>query len=217
MAFIILGVVSVYALLGGGQSFFKQFGLNSISTVIFLTIVIIGNIIPPIRLTANFSLSIGGSLIIVYALLSIFYHNKFATQLYIIYISAFLGFAFYFLGRYLLNSPTGLFNTTNYLLLAGLSLAVSLFSVSPKNAFSIGVFSITMTDLIFSMQMPNSVYILGGNGSFLAMVAVSMLSIISLIVILSAKAKVYPSRKEMIYEASEELFPDEEDEKPKNY
>ncbi|MEG2453721.1 MAG: hypothetical protein RSB20_02520, partial [Clostridia bacterium] len=154
MAFIILGVVSVYALLGGGQSFFKQFGLNSISTVIFLTIVIIGNIIPPIRLTANFSLSIGGSLIIVYALLSTFYHNKFATQLYIIYISAFLGFAFYFLGRYLLNSPTGLFNTTNYLLLAGLSLAVSLFSVSPKNAFSIGVFSITMTDLIFSMQMP---------------------------------------------------------------
>lgn len=212
MAYIIIGVVSVIVLLGGGKKFLVNFGGKNILIVILLTLVMIGQIIPPIRITNYFYFSIGGTLLLIYAFISAFYRNKFTTQLYIFYISALLGFAFYFFGRYV-SGITGisLFEKMDKLFYTIIALTVCLFAGNAKNAFSISILSITVADLLYAIQT-KTVYNLGGGRSFTAVVLITAIAMVAQILIKMVTVRLCPSRKEMLFEASEEIYPEEKDE-----
>lgn len=214
MAYIIIGLVSVIFLLGGGKRFALNFGGRRIVIVIMLTLAMVGNIIPPLKISNSFYILLGGSLLLIYALISAFYKNRFITILYIFYISALLGFGFYFFGKYVLGDINiGLFGKADWLFYSIIALAICLFAGDPKNAFSIGILSITVADLLYVLQHKMAMYTLGASEVFTAMVVVTSMAVVAQILIKMVTVRVCPNRKEMLFEASDELYPDEKDNK----
>lgn len=194
MIYLIIGAVCVIALLGGAKGLFKSMGLSNLAAVILFTAFMVGNLIPPIRVSDNVLLSVGGVLMMAYALFLTFYRNSWAAKVYILYVSLTLGFLFYFAGQRFVSTSAGLFDQTNWLLWGIIALSVCLLSGEPRNAFSIGVMTVAAASGAWAYFTAQPDYIVGGGGEFEAMTLVAAASMVALVVLRTVIIKAFPAK-----------------------
>lgn len=210
LIYILTGLLSLTFAVGGLKKLAEEFNLKNTAAAILLTAVLIGAAIPSIKLSGRIYLSIGGTLLLLYALISVFYRNKFIRQLFIVYISFILGILFFALQKWVLGVEISTVNRSNILLYAVFILLIMLFSDSSKTAFAVSVLSCSISGMLFGIQVTNADYVIGGGDNLILTVTVFTFAAVLSYFVRRTVLKLYPKPKEILFEASEEFAPDDE-------
>ena len=167
---MVLLVVAVFVMIGAAKGITARLGLNDYLTAFFIFVIVLLNVRGGVRLTAEYSLSLGGVLSVIVAFYTLFHRSEKGTDLLLAILSALgcAGIAFAYTLHFSVSQPLDA-----RLLVVLLSLLVGLWcAFSAKRTFAACLFSAIVGSFIgvslYQIFFQNSGNI-GGNYSFTLM------------------------------------------------
>lgn len=193
MANILLGLVGLYALIGGGKKTINNMGLKNIEVAVIALMTILLNLPNSFNISDGIYFKLGGVLLYIAALSIIFFERNGLVAFYCIFMSAALGLLYFELGELMSTGAISLFDNPKIAYLVIVVLITVLLSNSPRTALIISVFSMVLADVIYFIVYKSEQFSLGYGNQFDVVVIVSVASIILHSVFKRVFDKLFPS------------------------